>query len=153
MGCREIFRKSQILVAFDMWLPLLTIHASTPLNVRHSSGIACRAGAVRSTSPVCTTSVARAATTPPDNKDQMLRQACAAIKTARAVGINRYTLRLFLPRNGELAPADESWEGGIMQLFAVTSPLARDLLRLVSSDIAGVPPALSESRLDKSGVD
>lgn len=121
-----------------MWLPLVALHMSSPL-IRRTSPISCAASL--------------AAATVPNSKDQMLRQACAAIKTARADGINRYTLRLFLPRNGELAPADESWEGGIMQLFAVTSPLGRDLLRLLSSDIAGVPPALSESRLDKSGVD
>eukprot|EP00316_Scyphosphaera_apsteinii_P009902 CAMPEP_0119314148 /NCGR_PEP_ID=MMETSP1333-20130426/31834_1 /TAXON_ID=418940 /ORGANISM="Scyphosphaera apsteinii, Strain RCC1455" /LENGTH=254 /DNA_ID=CAMNT_0007319205 /DNA_START=132 /DNA_END=896 /DNA_ORIENTATION=+ len=90
---------------------------------------------------------------PPNSKDQMLYQADASVRAARADGINRCTLRLFLPRNNELCPADESWEGGIMQLFAKTSPLTQDLLRRLSSEIAGVPPALSETRLDKSGVD
>jgi len=40
-----------------------------------------------------------------------------------------------------------------MQLFAVTSPLTRDLLKMISKSIAGVPPAMSEQRLDASGVD
>jgi len=40
-----------------------------------------------------------------------------------------------------------------MQLFSACSPLARDLLRRLSSDLAGVPPSLSEQRLDRSGVD
>jgi len=62
-------------------------------------------------------------------------------------------LRLLLPRGGNLVPPDESWEGGILQLYSVCSPLVKDLLRQISSSIAGVPPALREQRLDASGVD
>lgn len=40
-----------------------------------------------------------------------------------------------------------------MQLFAAASPLTRELLASLSSSIAGVPPSLSEQRLDASGVD
>ena len=40
-----------------------------------------------------------------------------------------------------------------MQLYNACSPMVRDLLRRVSNDVAGVPPALSEQRLDASGVD
>lgn len=90
---------------------------------------------------------------PPGNKREMIRQAIKAVDAARSDGVSRFTLRLFLEREGELTPADESWEGGIMQLFRAASPLARDLLRALSSDIAGVVPALTEQRLDKSGVD
>ena len=70
-----------------------------------------------------------------------------------ADGVNRHTLRLFLPRGDGLSPPDESWEGGIMQLFAACSPLTRDLLRRLSTEVAGVPPSLNEQRLDVSGVD
>ena len=67
----------------------------------------------------------------------------------------RYTLRLFLPRGEDqkLYPTDESWQGGIMQLYTACTPLVRDLLRKISTETAGVPPALSEQRLDPSGVD
>lgn len=40
-----------------------------------------------------------------------------------------------------------------MQLYAACSPLVRELLRRLSSEVAGVPPALSEQRIDASGVD
>jgi hypothetical protein len=83
----------------------------------------------------------------------MLGQAAAAVKRARAEGVNRFVLRLFLPRGDGLSPPDESWQGGIMQLFSVCSPLTRELLRLLSTEIAGVPPALREQRIDASGVD
>lgn len=83
----------------------------------------------------------------------MLQQAEGAVLRARDAGVTRFTLRLFLPRDGGLAPPDESWQGGIMQLFAACSPLVRDLLRRLSTEVAGVPPALSEQRLDESGVD
>ena len=53
----------------------------------------------------------------------MLAQAVGAVKGASESGINRYVLRLFLPRDGELTPPDESWVGGIMQLFATCSPV------------------------------
>lgn len=41
----------------------------------------------------------------------------------------------------------------IAELYAVCSPLVRELLRRLSTELAGVPPALNEQRLDPSGVD
>ena len=85
----------------------------------------------------------------------MLNQAAKACLRAKDDSLNRYTVRLFLPRGeeGRLFPPDESWQGGIMQLFAVCSPLVRDLLRKLSVECAGVPPSMTEQRLDTSGVD
>lgn len=86
----------------------------------------------------------------------MLDQAAKAILRARESGSNRFTLRLFLPKNDDdsnLYPPDESWEGGIMQLYAACTPMVRDVLRRISSEIAGVPPSLKEQRIDPSGVD
>jgi hypothetical protein len=85
----------------------------------------------------------------------MLQQAASAIGRAREAGISRCTLRVFLPRGdaGDLCPTDESWQGGIMQLYKACSPLVRDLIKRISTDEAGVPPALTEQRLDASGVD
>mmetsp|Transcript_688 Transcript_688/g.1229 ORF Transcript_688/g.1229 Transcript_688/m.1229 type:complete len:246 (+) Transcript_688:343-1080(+) len=83
----------------------------------------------------------------------MIEQAVAAVSRAREEGRNRLILRLFLPRDGELTPPDESWVGGIMQLYATCSPLARELLQKLGVSVAGVPPSLKEQRLDESGVD
>lgn len=90
---------------------------------------------------------------PPNNKADMLAQAVTAVQQARGADIHRQVLRLFLPRDGELTPPDESWVGGIMQLYAVASPLARELLQKLGVAVAGVPPSLREQRLDSSGVD
>jgi hypothetical protein len=92
---------------------------------------------------------------PPRTKQDMLKQAAGCVERAKADGINRYILRTFLPKGegGELTPLDESWEGGIMQLYAAASPLTRELLSSVSNSIAGVPPRMKEQRLDASGVD
>lgn len=90
---------------------------------------------------------------PPVDREQMLSQAVGAVTRAREAGRERFILRLFLPRGDGLSPADESWEGGIMQLYASCSPLVRELLRRLSTEVAGVPPALTEQRIDASGVD
>ena len=89
------------------------------------------------------------------NREEMLNQAAGAVTRAQGDGISRAILRLFLPRGDmeNLVPPDESWQGGIMQLYLVASPLVRDLMRKLSVEVAGVPPTLSEQRLDESGVD
>lgn len=40
-----------------------------------------------------------------------------------------------------------------MQLFSSASPLARELMQQLGTEVAGVPPSLREQRLDASGVD
>lgn len=40
-----------------------------------------------------------------------------------------------------------------MQLYSACSPLVRELMYRLSAEIAGVPPSLTEQRLDPSGVD
>ena len=40
-----------------------------------------------------------------------------------------------------------------MQLYYACSPVVQQLLRRLSTEVAGVPPTLSEQRLDASGVD
>ena len=40
-----------------------------------------------------------------------------------------------------------------MQLYYVCSPMVKDLLRMITPSEAGVPPALTEQRLDESRVD
>jgi len=92
----------------------------------------------------------------PKNEIEMMTDCAAAIARAQADGVNRHKIRLMLPGGemaswGSLCPTDESWEGGIMQLYGASSPLVRGLLRKVSkNDLA---PKLEEQRLDESGVD
>ena len=40
-----------------------------------------------------------------------------------------------------------------MQLYGKCSPLTKDLMKMISEDIAGLPPSMKEQRLDESGVD
>lgn len=110
---------------------------------------------LRTSTPVACGTVTVAPLTPPSNNKEQLDQVATAVERARADGKARYILRLFLPRGDEatLYPPDESWQGGIMQLYFACSPLVRDLLRRLSKDVAGVPPSLTEQRLDASGVD
>ena len=114
----------------------------------------------RAPAPVATVAVssadvkAAAPLKPPQNREDMLTQAASAVQRARADDVNRCLVRVFLTKeDGNLYPPDESWEGGIMQLYKACTPLVRDLLRRISTEVAGVPPALTEQRLDESGVD
>ena len=108
---------------------------------------------VRACASAATEPVAEPAIKPPSDQQQMLTQAADCVARARAAGSSRFVLRLFLPRGEGLSPPDESWQGGIMQLYAACSPLVRELLRQLSTEVAGVPPALREQRIDASGVD
>lgn len=53
-----------------------------------------------------------------------------------------------------LVPPDETWQGGIMQLYRAAAPTCRQILRNLSKDMAGVPPKIIEDKsIDSSGVD
>lgn len=99
-----------------------------------------------------------AATLPslPLDREAMLAAAERAVRAAAADGVTRQRLRVLLPSPRVarlLVPPDETWEGGIMQLAAACSPVARDLVRRLSPPTAGVPPRLREQQLSVSGVD
>jgi hypothetical protein len=111
--------------------------------------------------------------------NDMVREASLAMSDAKAEGINRQIIRVLLPRDPNsgnlgqyfeedievegggratqellLAPPDESWQGGIMQLYRAALPSAKEILRKVSGEVGGVPPKLVEDRsVDESGVD
>lgn len=108
--------------------------------------------------------------------DEMVRQAATAMKQAAAAGQKRQIVRLLLPRDptaadfgkaieatvkddmqsAVLVPPDESWQGGIMQLYRAAAPTAEAILRQYSRDTVagGLPPRVSEDRsVDESGVD
>ena len=85
----------------------------------------------------------------PATFDEMIRQASSAMSDAYDLGINRQMIRVLLPRdpsndklgvyyeedadldtqNLVLMPTDESWQGGIMQLYRAAAPTCRELLR------------------------
>jgi Domain of unknown function (DUF1995) len=53
-----------------------------------------------------------------------------------------------------LCPTDESWQGGIMQLYRSAAPTAYRMVRRLSNTVAGVPVRIYEDRtIDESGVD
>ena len=99
---------------------------------------------------------ATTSTTLPTTKEQMIAAAVEAVKRAKADGVNNQRLRILLPsprQPGVLIAPDETWEGGIMQLYQTCSPLVRDLVRALSPSSGSVVARLREQRLDESGVD
>lgn len=115
----------------------------------------------------------------PVTGDDMVRQAASACKAALSQGAHRQVVRLLLPRdrrsnefgkyfesssnyydninnnNVVLVPPDESWQGGILQLYRAAQPITLALLRRLTESVAsGLPPRVIEDRsVDESGVD
>eukprot|EP00584_Thalassiosira_punctigera_P015573 CAMPEP_0172549504 /NCGR_PEP_ID=MMETSP1067-20121228/18567_1 /TAXON_ID=265564 ORGANISM="Thalassiosira punctigera, Strain Tpunct2005C2" /NCGR_SAMPLE_ID=MMETSP1067 /ASSEMBLY_ACC=CAM_ASM_000444 /LENGTH=371 /DNA_ID=CAMNT_0013336895 /DNA_START=38 /DNA_END=1153 /DNA_ORIENTATION=- len=114
----------------------------------------------------------------PLSYDEMISQASSCMSDAYAKGMNRQIVRVLLPRDAsadrlgvqfeadaemtdrtmetKLVPTDESWQGGIMQLYRAAAPTAKDVLRRLCPAAAttGVPPKIVEDRsIDESGVD
>jgi len=107
--------------------------------------------------------------------DAMVRDTSNAMEQAYEQGITRQIIRVLLPRDPNsanlgnyieesdatmntrdmvLVPTDESWQGGIMQLYRAAAPTCREVLRSFSKGTAGVPPKIVEDRsIDDSGVD
>jgi len=107
----------------------------------------------------------------------MIRQAATAMKQAQQDGKTRQIVRVLLPRDPNndqfgtffeddgaadassssvvLVPPDESWQGGIMQLYRAAAPTCERMLRqLTSQTESGLPPRITEDRsVDESGVD
>jgi len=108
--------------------------------------------------------------TVPVSWDEMVRQASACIKAAASDGNTRQIIRVLLPRDetsGDfgkyvetrdggraLVPPDESWQGGIMQLYRAAVGTAQEIVQQVVATDSGVPPRVTEDRsVDESGVD
>ena len=110
--------------------------------------------------------------------DEMIKQVSSCMSDAFEQGITRQIVRILLPRDAsndqlgqyfenevetndrtsdvKLVPNDESWQGGIMQLYRSASPTTKDILRSLckTSATTGVPPKIIEDRsIDESGVD
>ena len=115
----------------------------------------------------------------PLSLDEMVRQAASAMKQAKEQGTTRQIVRILLPRDADadkfgrffedeasnkdssslsaggttLVPPDESWQGGIMQLYRAAAPTCEKMLRQLTSQ-SGLPPRINEDRsVDESGVD
>jgi len=116
----------------------------------------------------------------PLSYNEMITQTSQAMSDAyKKKGYSRQIVRILLPRDSrsgqlgeyyeneaqtergksqemKLVPTDESWQGGIMQLYRAASPTAKDILRQLcpTGAATGVPPKVVEDRsVDESGVD
>lgn len=117
--------------------------------------------------------------------DEMVKQISVTMLEAKEVsGIDKQIVRMLLPRDvnsanlgtmyekdnsnanndddiGEetefiLVPPDESWQGGIMQLYRAAVPTGQEIVKGLCNTFAvtGIPPKLIEDRsVDESGVD
>ena len=113
----------------------------------------------------------------PLSYNEMILQASQAMKDASST---RQIVRILLPRDAssdnigvyyeataqtssnkmidsesiKLVPTDESWQGGIMQLYRAASPTVKDIIRQLANDGTGIPTKIIEDRnIDESGVD
>lgn len=89
----------------------------------------------------------------PITLEEMIQQAVSASLRASKDGVQRQLMRVWLPRGIELAPPDEAWSGGIMELYRACSPTTREMLRQLCLASSGDEPTLVEQRLDESRVD
>mmetsp|Transcript_8960 Transcript_8960/g.22613 ORF Transcript_8960/g.22613 Transcript_8960/m.22613 type:complete len:373 (+) Transcript_8960:159-1277(+) len=115
----------------------------------------------------------------PKSLDEMVKQVSSAMDDAMKVNKQRQIVRILLPRSSDadnllqyyeasdvdtinqaqdlvLCPTDESWQGGIMQLYRAASYASQEILRSYSQkgENGGVVPRLIEDRsIDESGVD
>jgi hypothetical protein len=116
----------------------------------------------------------------PLSYSEMIQQVSTCMSAAYKMGMSRQIVRILLPRDAssgqlgeyyeadaqitdrakaqemKLVPTDESWQGGIMQLYRSASPSTKDILTQLSPTTAttGLPPKIIEDRsIDESGVD
>lgn len=103
----------------------------------------------------------------------MIRQVIGAMKEGTERGQQRQVVRILLPRDATnadfglfaesdteaangivLVPPDESWQGGIMQLYRAAAPTAQEVIQGLAREISGFPERVVEDRsVDESGVD
>ena len=66
----------------------------------------------------------------PLNAEAQLLAARDAILRASNDGVTRQQLRTLLRRDGDLVPPDETWTGGIMQLYGACRPARKSQFKL-----------------------
>ena len=111
----------------------------------------------------------------PLSYNEMVNQVSKAINEANAAGMNRQIIRILLPRDSGsadlgifteadadsadvadtiLVPPDDTWQGGIMQLYRACAPTCDEILKKCFVSTAGLPPKVVEDlTVDESGVD
>ena len=119
----------------------------------------------------------------PKTLNELINQVSTSIKLAQEDGDGssektRQIIRILLPRDSKsaqlgqyfeseiensnsldldsftLVPPDETWQGGIMQLYRAISIPAKLILRNLGGTVGGVPPTIIEDRsIDTSNVD
>jgi len=111
--------------------------------------------------------------------DEMVKQVSSTMQDAMKAGKKRQILRILLPRSSDndqlgtyfetnvidpdpsvyvdttLVPPDETWQGGIMQLYRASSLACQEIMRRYSRNAQGgvVPRLLEDRSFDESGVD
>lgn len=156
----------------------------TTTTLSSSTGSGSSSGSNGSTeATTATTTPRRTVVSCPVTLDEMIRQVVSATQeAAERLGQNRQIVRILVPRDANsgdfgtfleaasstdnnsmggrgpvvLVPPDESWQGGIMQLYRAVSPVATELLRRwsVATSLSGLPDRVVEDRsVDESGVD
>ena len=129
------------------------------------------------------TSIKLAAQQTDDNEDETSTSSSSTATTSSTPKCTRQIIRILLPRDSKsaqlgqyyendlsfeemsnqnildldsitLVPPDETWQGGIMQLYRAISVPTKLLLRLLGGTVGGVPPTILEDRsIDTSNVD
>jgi len=143
--------------------------------LRKSAAVNKDAAAETETTTEATKTASSSSLSIPLSCDQMIRQVASAMKEAAAVqGNTRQIVRILLPRDStygdlgkksetgsedsvsiSLVPTDESWQGGIMQLYRAAAPTTEKIMKQVTANTAGgLPPRILEDRsVDESGFD
>lgn len=115
----------------------------------------------------------------PQSFEEMVKQISSTMEDATNAGKKRQIIRMLLPRSADsdnigvffetdvaepdpsiyldtvLVPPDETWQGGIMQLYRAASLACQEILRRYSRNAQGgvVPRLLEDRSFDESGVD
>lgn len=159
---------------------LYPVSGFCPMNVRNMMGIITQRHSSSSNGNDSTSTTPATPPRVPLNFDEMVNEVARASIDAKEAGLNRQSIRILLPRDptnaqlgriyednaatlfmnnnlqqtAVLVPPDETWQGGIMQLYRACVPTCRTILRKLSGTTGGVPPRIMEDRsIDESGVD
>jgi len=115
----------------------------------------------------------------PVSFDEMVKQASSTMEDAMKAGKTRQMLRILLPRSSDndnlgvfyetnvvdpdpsvyvdttLVPPDETWQGGIMQVYRAAALATQEILRRYSRNAQGgvVPRLVEDLSYDETGVD
>lgn len=157
---------------FQLLLAVLaSLAVASAFVIQNGASVSCSRPTVRSSSNnLDVTDALRV----PVSFDEMIRETSTAMSDAYEQGVTRQMIRLLMPRDPAsqdlgimfeddadfstagllLYPTDESWQGGIMQLYRAAAPTCQAILRKFAKNEGGIPPRMVVDRsIDESGVD